>query len=82
MAVNPRGSGFEVYVKRGERGWRVSTPTEAHAKVIEAEIVAALDASREPDMEAIRAMTRSGVQALRRAADLAVAEESERASAP
>jgi integrase len=73
MAVNPRGASFEVYVKRGERRWRLSAKTEAQGRAMEAEIAAALAAGREPDLEAIKEVSESGKKTLRQAVDLTIA---------
>lgn len=73
MSVNPRGKGFEVYVKRGERRWRVSASTEAQAKGMEQAIIEALDGGIEPDMVVIKDISDTGKKTLGQVFDLVIA---------
>ena len=47
MSVTERGRGWQVYVKVGDRRYRVMASTEAKGKAMEAEIRAAIEAGRE-----------------------------------
>lgn len=53
MSITPRGKGFQVYVKRHGKRYRVNAKTEAQALAWEREIIAACDAGRAPNLAEI-----------------------------
>lgn len=69
MSVSPRGNAFEVYVKRGDKRFRVTARTEAQGKAMEAEIVRCIEAGSPVDLEGIKAISESGKKTLQQAID-------------
>ena len=69
MSVTERGRGWQVYVKVGDRRYRVMASTEAKGKAMEAEIRAAIEAGREVDLEQVKALSESGEKTLQQAVD-------------
>jgi integrase len=71
MSVNPRRNVFEVYVKRGDRRWRLTASTQAQGEAIEREILEALKLGKEPDIELIKKIAASGKKTFSEVAEIA-----------